>query len=83
MAKTKTKKKTKKAARLTLAEIKLRCAELGLQVAEEYDKRYKNTWLYTMGDKSVEPVLRTSIVHVKKKEKKKISWDDLVALGNN
>lgn len=75
--KTKAVKKAKPKKR-SLADIKLECAQKGLEVAAEYDKRFRDTWLYTLGE-DVEPVLRTAIVHKPKKAKKKLSWADLKA----
>lgn len=79
-AKPKAKKQPKPKQR-SLADIKLECAKKGLEVAEEYDKRFRNTWLHTLGE-DVEPVLRASIVHKPKKAKKKLSWGDLKASAN-
>ena len=75
-------KKTAKPKEMTLTQAKAECARLGLEVAMEYDKRYKNTWLYTLG-KDVEPVLRSSIVHKKKPAKKKLSWKELATLAED
>jgi len=74
-------KKTKKAKRMTIKEAKMEASRLGLIVAKDYDKRFINTWLYTIGDTTVEPVLRTSIVHKPKKVKKTLSWADLASLS--
>lgn len=79
-----TKPKVKKQKGLTVAEAKAECARLGLQVAKEYDKRFKNTWLYTLNPNSgIKPVLRTSIVHKPKPAKKALSWADLQAAAAN
>ena len=79
MAKTKT-KKVVKPKRLTMKEAKMEASRLGLVVAAQYDKRFINTWLHTIGE-DVEPVLRTSIVHKPKKKKKQLSWADLADLA--
>lgn len=72
---TKTKKKL-----ITMKEAKAEAARLGLKVAEEYDKRFKNTWLYTIGQ-DVEPVRRKEIVHVAKAVKKPLTMKELIALA--
>ena len=73
-AKKVSKKKVKpKQKGMTLKEAKQAVATNGLKVSEEYDKRFKNTWLYVLGQ-DVEPVLRNKIVHQPKPEKKKLSW---------
>lgn len=77
------KTKTKKEKGLTMTEAKLECKRLGIKVCEEYDKRFKNTWLYTLGDKTVEPVLRNKIVHKPKKAKKKFTWDELIGAAKS
>jgi len=74
-------RKVKKVKRITMKEAKMEAARLGLEVALEYDKRFINTWLYTIGDTSVEPVLRSVIVHKPKKKKKNLSWADLASLA--
>ena len=73
-------KKAKKPARMTLRQAKIEAAQLGLEVAAQYDKRFINTWLYTLGQ-DVEPVERKAIVHKPKATKKKLSWDQLAKLA--
>lgn len=84
MTTTKAKKVAKpKPKPMTMAQAKAECASLGLQVAAEHDKRFKNTWLYTLNPNSgVEPVLRTQIVHKPKKKKKVLSWSEMQAVAN-
>ena len=51
------KTKTKKVKKVTMTEAKAEAARLGLQVADKYDKRYLNTWLYTIGEKEAKKPL--------------------------
>lgn len=76
MAKT----KAKKAKKITLTEAKAEAARLGLEVAEKYDKRYLNTWLYTIGQ-PVDPIERKQIVHIKKEAKKPLTMAELISLA--
>lgn len=76
MAKT----KVKKVKKTTLSQAKAEAARLGLEVSEEYDKRYLDTWLYTIGEQ-VSPVKRKQIVHVPKVEKKPLTMSELIALA--
>ena len=73
--------RVKKQKRITMKEAKQEVSSLGLVVSPEYDKRFINTWLYTLGQE-VEPVLRNKIVHVKKEPKKKVTWADLMGAAN-
>jgi len=66
---------------MTMKEAKMEAARLGLVVAADYDKRFINTWLYTIGDTSVKPVMRSVIVHKPKKKKKTLSWSELANLA--
>ena len=72
--------KTKKKKEITLKDAKLEAARLGLEVNNKYDKRFINTWLYTIG-KDVKPVERKQIVHVAKKEKPVLSMAELILLA--
>ncbi len=74
-------KKQKKDKQIKLSDAKLEAARLGLEVNALYDKRFINTWLYTIGHK-VEPVERKEIVHVAKKEKPTLSMAELILLAN-
>ena len=65
---------------MKLKEAKMKAAEMGLIVANEYDKRFINTWLYTIGQ-DVKPILRTSIIHKPKGKKKSFSWSELASLA--
>ena len=72
---------TKKKKGTTMTEAKAEAARLGLEVAAKYDKRFLNTWLYTIGDTSVEPVERKQMVHVKKEKKQPLTMAQLMALA--
>lgn len=72
--------KSTKKKEITLKDAKLEAARLGLEVNDKYDKRFINTWLYTIG-KNVEPVERKQIVHVTKKEKSVLSMAELILLA--
>lgn len=74
-------KNQKKEKQIRLGDAKLEAARLGLEVNSLYDKRFLNTWLYTIGHK-VEPVERKQIVHVAKKEKPALSMAELILLAN-
>lgn len=74
-------KKEKKAIKSNLKDVKLEAARLGLEVNTMYDKRFINTWLYTIGHK-VKPVERKQIVHVAKKKKATLSMAELILLAN-
>lgn len=63
-----------------LRDAKLEAARLGLQVNSKYDKRFINTWLFTIGH-AVEPVERQLLVHVAKPIKKSLSMSDLINLA--
>lgn len=67
---------------LTIKDAKLEAARLGLQVNNKYDKRFINTWLYTIGH-SVEPVERKLLVHVVKPVKKSLSLSDFITLAKD
>lgn len=73
--------KTRKQKKITMTEAKAEAARLGLEVSHKYDRRYLNTWLYTIGDTSVEPVERKQIVHVVKEKKKALTMSELIALA--
>jgi hypothetical protein len=72
--------KNKKVKHITMTEAKAEAARLGLQVAENYDKRYLNTWLYTIGQ-DVAPVERKQIVHVPKVSKRPLTMAELIILA--
>lgn len=74
-------KNQKKEKQIRLGDAKLEAARLGLEVNSLYDKRFLNTWLYTIGH-NVEPVERKQIVHVAKKEKPALSMAELILLAN-
>lgn len=76
-----TKTKVKKEKKLTLKDAKLEAARLGLEVNTKYDKRFINTWLYTLGH-SVQPVERKLIVHVPT-IKKSVSLAELIKLAES
>lgn len=81
MTKTKVKKsKVNKPKKITMAEAKAEAARLGLKVASNYDKRYLNTWLYTIGH-NVKPIERSQIVHKKKVKKKALTMAELIILA--
>ena len=71
---------TTKIKRTTMSEAKAEAARLGLVVLPKYDKRYLNTWLFTIGE-DVEPVERKQIVHVPKPKKKALTMAELIALA--
>lgn len=75
--------KTKKKKGTTMTEAKAEAARLGLEVSAKYDRRFLNTWLYTIGDTSVEPVERKQIVHVKKEKKQPLTMAQLIALAKD
>ena len=76
-----TKKKAKtKSPKWTIKAAKDQAKSMGLTVSTEYDKRYLNTWLYTIGEK-VEPVRRKEIGHQPKAAKKPLSMKELIALA--
>jgi hypothetical protein len=77
MSKAKTKTKEKK---WTVKAAKAQAASMGVEVNKKYDKRFLNTWLYTIGE-DVEPVERKQIVHVPKKTKKPLTMKELIALA--
>jgi len=80
---TKVKKaKVKKPKKITMTEAKAEAARLGLDVSPKYDKRYLNTWLFTIGQ-DVEPVERKQIVHVPKVKKKALTMAELIALAKD
>ena len=74
-------KNQKKEKQIRLGDAKLEAARLGLEVNSLYDKRFLNTWLYTIGHK-VEPVERKQIIHLAKKEKPALSMAELILLAN-
>ncbi len=66
---------------ITMKDAKLEAARLGLLVSLEYDKRFIDTWLYTIGY-DVQPVKRKLLVHVKKPEKQTLTLNDLIILAS-
>ena len=72
--------KSKTIKKITIKEAKAEAARLGLEVSCNYDKRYLNTWLYTIGQ-DVKPVERKQIVHVPKTVKKPLTMAELIALA--
>lgn len=70
----------KKKTTINLKDAKLEAARLGLEVNSKYDKRFINTWLYTIG-KNVEPVERKLLVHVAKEPKKQLTLSDLIKIA--
>jgi hypothetical protein len=70
----------KKTPKLRIKDVKVEAERLGLQVNPLYDKRFVDTWLYTIG-KDVEPVKRKFIVHVHKKSKKVLTLSELIKLA--
>jgi len=78
------KTKAKKAKKVTMTEAKAEAARLGLDVSPKYDKRYLNTWLFTIGQ-DVAPIERQQIVHVPRAKKQPLTMAELIALakGNN
>lgn len=74
-------KNQKKEKQIRLGDAKLEAARLGLEVNSLYDKRFLNTWLYTIGH-NVEPVERKQIIHLAKKEKPALSMAELILLAN-
>jgi hypothetical protein len=70
----------KKNVKPSLRDVKLEAARLGLEVNSRYDKRFINTWLYTIGEK-VEPVERKLLVHVAKEPKKQLTLSDLIKIS--
>lgn len=74
----------KKEKTMTLKEAKAECARLGLMVAYDHDKRFKNTWLYTLDPNSgIKPVFRSSMVHKPQPKPKVLSWSDLQSAAAN
>lgn len=67
---------------ISLKDVKLEAARLGLQVNNKYDKRFINTWLYTIGH-DVVPVERKLLVHVTKPIKQSLSMSDLIKLAES
>jgi hypothetical protein len=67
---------------VTLKDVKFEAARLGLQVNNKYDKRFINTWLYTIGH-DVIPVERKLLVHVSKPIKKPLTLSDFISLAKD
>jgi hypothetical protein len=65
---------------ISMKDAKLEAARLGLQVNSLYDKRFINTWLYTIGQ-PVEPVKRKLLTHVPKKVKVGLTLGDFIKLA--
>jgi len=74
------KAKVKKAKKITMTEAKAEAARLGLEVSPKYDRRYLNTWLFTIGQ-DIDPVERKQIVHKPKAKKQPLTMAELINLA--
>lgn len=67
----------------TIRDLRNIAARKALVMPAKYDKRFKNSWLFLLGEPSVEPVERKQIVHIKKEVPKlTINWAEISKVIN-
>ncbi len=64
---------------LNIKQAKNVVVRLNLPVNVQYDKRFTNTWLHVLDPKGpVEPVIKLSLVHQPRAQKRILTWGDLI-----